>query len=72
MRHITDRKPITARRCIQLLPMISKCKPELNKNIIVALNEADISTYSGSMQSLIYSDIQTALIELENQSLHGK
>lgn len=72
LRHITDRKPITARQCIKLLPMISKYKPELNENIIVALNEADISTYSSSMQSLIYSDIQNALIELENQSLNGK
>lgn len=72
LRHITDKKPITARQCIKLLPMISKYKPELNANIIVALKEADISTYSNSMQSLIYSDIQNALIELENQSLNGK
>ena len=63
LQHITDKKPITARQCIRLLPMISKYKPELKEEIIVALNKADISVYSSSMQSLIYRDIQSVLIE---------
>ena len=28
LKHITDVKPITARQCIKLLPMIAKDKPE--------------------------------------------
>ena len=72
LEHITDRKPITARQCIKLLPMISKYKSNLNEKIIVALSKANISIYTDSMQSLIYRDIQNALIELENQSLNGK
>lgn len=72
LHHITDKKPITARQCIRSLPMISKYKPELRKKIIVALNEADISIYTSSMQSLIYRAIQNVLAELEKQSLNGK
>lgn len=72
LQHITDKKPITARQCIRLLPMISKYKPELREKITVALNEADISVYTSSMQSLIYKDIRSVLIELEKQSLNGK
>lgn len=67
LKHITDYKPITARQCIKLLPMITKDKPELREDIILALQKADISIYSDSMQPLIYQDIQEALAEIQKE-----
>lgn len=61
LKHITDVKPITARQCIKLLPIIAKHKSELKNDILSALHNADISIYEDSMQSLIYKDIQKAL-----------
>ncbi len=65
LRHIMDAKPITARQCIKLLPMIAKSKPDLKKDITSALHKADISHYSDSMQPLVYKDIQKALSEIK-------
>lgn len=65
LKHITDVKPITARQCIKLLPMIAKHKPELKNDILSALHEANISGYDNSMQPLIYKDIQNALKEIQ-------
>ena len=62
---ITDPKPITARQCIQLLPMLAKDKPELKEVILGALHRANITIYAGSMQPLVYKDIQKALAEIE-------
>lgn len=45
LKHITDVKPITARQCIKLLPIIAKHKPELKNGILSALNKANISIY---------------------------
>lgn len=64
LKHITDSKPITARQCIKLLPMIAKYKPELKPDIVSALQKADISIYADSMQMLVYKDIQKALAEI--------
>lgn len=64
LKHITDVKPITARQCIKLLPIVAKCKPELKKDILSALYSAT-PVYAGSMQSLIYQDIQKALKEIQ-------
>ena len=61
LKHITDVKPITARQCIKLLPIIAKHKSELKNDILSALHNADISIYEDSMQSLVYKDIQKAL-----------
>ena len=61
LKHITDVKPITARQCIKLLPIIAKHKPELKSDILSTLHKADISIYEDSMQSLIYKDIQKTL-----------
>ncbi len=61
MKPITDVKPITARQCIKLLPIIAKHKPELKNDIFSALHNADISIYEDSMQSLVYKDIQKAI-----------
>ena len=61
LKHITDIKPITARQCIKLLPIIAKHKSELKNGILSALHNADISIYEDSIQSLVYKDIQKAL-----------
>ena len=65
MKHIEDVKPITARQCIKLLPLIAKNKPELKCEIVSAPQKADISIYADSMQSLVYQDIQNSLAEIE-------
>lgn len=64
LKHIRDVKPITARQCIKLLPMIAKYKPDLREDIICALNDVDISFYGESMQPLVWKDIQKALKEI--------
>ena len=61
LKHITDVKPITARQCIKLLPIIAKHKPKLKSDILSKLHKADISIYEDSMQSLVYNDIQKSL-----------
>ena len=43
LKHITDVKPITARQCIKLLPVIAENKLELKNDILSALQKADIS-----------------------------
>lgn len=65
LRHVTDVKPVTARQCIRLLPIIANFKPELKTDILSALHKADISVYSESLQPLIFKDIQKALKEIE-------
>lgn len=65
LKHIEDVKPITARQCIKLLPLIVKNKPELRDDIVSALQKADVSIYADSMQSLVYKDIQNSLAEIE-------
>ena len=64
LKHIEDVKPITARQCIKLLPMIAKNKPELKRDIVSALQKANVSIYADSMQSLVYKDIQNSLAEI--------
>ena len=65
LQHITDVKPITARQCIKLLPLVARYKPELKNEIISALHKANICIYGDSMQPLVYKDIQQALKELQ-------
>lgn len=65
LKHITDVKPITARQCIKLLPMIAKYKPELKSDILSALRKANIAMYNDSMRSLVYKDIQKAVKEIQ-------
>lgn len=65
LKHITDSKPITARQCIKLLPVIAESKPELRDGILAALQEADISFYDTSMQQLIHQDIQKVQEEIQ-------
>lgn len=65
LKHIKDVKPISARQCIKLLPVIAENKPELKNDIISALQKADISFYADSMRSLVYKDIQKSLKEIQ-------
>lgn len=65
LKHITDVKPITARQCIKLLPIIAKYKPELKKDILSALHKANIFVYDDSMQPLVYKDIEKAFKEIQ-------
>lgn len=64
--HITDVKPITARQCIKLLPIVAKYKPALKNTILSALHNASVCVYDDSMQSLIDKDIRYALKEIES------
>lgn len=64
LKHIEDVKPITARQCIKLLPVIAKDKPELKEDIVSALQKANISIYADSMQSLVSKDIQNSLAKI--------
>lgn len=64
LEHITDVKPITARQCIKLLPIVAKHKPELKTDILSALHKANIFIYDDNMQSLVYKDIQKAVKEI--------
>lgn len=65
LQHITDVKPITARQCIKLLPIIAKHKPELRNDILSALHKANVCIYNNSMQPLVYKDIQKALKDIQ-------
>ncbi|WP_418462772.1 SufBD protein [Frisingicoccus sp.] len=65
LKHITDIKPITARQCIKLLPIIAKYKPELRNDVFSALHQANVYIYDDSMQPLVYKDIQKALKEIQ-------
>ena len=62
--HVTDAKPITARQCIAALPEIAEAKPEFIPTIRSALQQADLSGYTDSMQPLVLKDISDALREL--------
>ena len=59
--HVTDVKPITARQCVTALPEIAEAQTELIPRIRAALEQADLSRYSDSMQPLILKDIMAAL-----------
>ena len=61
LKHIMDERPITARQCIKLLPVIANHKPELADCICKALHSANPQMYPSSMQPLVSKDIQNAL-----------
>lgn len=62
LEHITDEKPICARQCIKLLPLIAKAKPILVPEIVSALRNANVACYADSMRSLVQNDIRDALL----------
>lgn len=61
LEHIMDEKPITARQCIQALPLMVKHKPDLKEYVVRALHKANPQKYKESMQKLILNDIQKSL-----------
>lgn len=63
--HITDPKPITARQCVQSLPILAAHKPYLRGAIVSALKAADLSQYKNSMAPLIAKDIAAALNQIQ-------
>ena len=65
LKHITDVKPIVARQCIKLLPIIANHKPELRNDILSALHKANICIYDDSMHPLVCKDIQKALKKIQ-------
>lgn len=64
LEYITDKKPITARQCIKVLPTIVKYKPDLKACTVDALQNADLSIYKESMKTLILKDIHQTLNEI--------
>lgn len=64
LKSINDEKPITARKCITLLPDLVKYKPELKNIILTAINRANPSKYKETMRPLIIADIQKSLKEI--------
>lgn len=68
LKHITDDKPITARQCIKVLPIIAKHKPDLKQDIVNALHRANLARYKESMQSLVLKDIRKCLEVIQNFS----
>lgn len=65
LEHVTDEKPICARRCIKLLPMLAEAKPALAPKIISALREANVARYPDSMRPLVQKDIRDSLLAIE-------
>ena len=55
--HITDEKPITARKCIKALAQVGSAKPQYVPVILSRLRNADLSKYKDSMRPLIEKDI---------------
>lgn len=64
LNHIMDEKPITARQCIKLLPLLVKYKPDLKDCVVNALCKANTAKYKESMQSLVTKDIQKSLADI--------
>ena len=67
LEHILDEQPITARQCIQLLPMIAEHKPNLKEKIVSALLKAEPKKYKETMQKLIFKDIEKSLELIANK-----
>ena len=55
--HITDEKPITARRCIKALAQVGKAKLQYIPRIIDCFHSANLSVYRDSMRPLIERDM---------------
>ena len=65
LKHVEDEKPITARQCIKVLPLVAQYKPDLADDISMALRNANIQMYKDSMQPLVYKDIEEALKRID-------
>lgn len=65
LEHITGEKPICARQCIKLLPLIAEAKPTLAPKIVSALKKANVTRYADSMRPLVQKDIRDSLLAIE-------
>ena len=65
LEHITDEKPITARQCVKLLPLIARDRQGLIRVILSALENAELSCYSDNMRQLVQKDIVDAINEIK-------
>lgn len=66
LEHITDEKPICARQCIKLLPLLAKAKPALAPKIVSALRDANVARYADSMRPLVQKDTRDSLLAIEH------
>lgn len=66
LEHITDEKPICARQCIKLLPLLAEAKPTLAPKIVSALRDANVARYPDSMRPLVQKDIRDSLLAIEH------
>lgn len=65
LEHITDEKPICARQCIKLLPLLAEAKPTLAPKIVSALRDANVARYPDSMRPLVQKDIRDSLLAIK-------
>lgn len=66
LEHITDEKPICARQCIKLLPLLAEAKPTLAPKIVSSLRDANVARYPDSMRPLVQKDIRDSLLAIEH------
>lgn len=66
LEHITDEKPICARQCIKLLPLLAKAKPALAPKIVSALRDANVARYPDCMRPLVQKDIRDSLLAIKH------
>ena len=66
LEHITDEKPICARQCIKLLPLLAEAKPALAPKIVSSLRDANVARYPDSMRPLVQKDIRDSLLAIEH------
>ena len=67
LEHVTDEKPICARQCIKLLPLLAEAKPALVPKIVSALRDANVARYPDSMRPLVQKDIRNSLLAMGYQ-----
>lgn len=70
LEHVTDEKPICARQCIKLLPLIAEAKPTLAPKIVSALRDANVARYPDSMRPLVQKDIRDSLLAMKHLVSH--
>lgn len=66
LERITDEKPICARQCIKLLPLLAEAKPALAPKIVSSLRDANVARYPDSMRPLVQKDIRDSLLAIEH------
>lgn len=64
---VNDPKPITARWCVQRLPILAAARPDLAGEILAALRRADVRRYKDSMRGLVAEDIRKAILQIEER-----